>query len=70
MSNQIVKTAKELLLIEADLPHRFSYNGKQRPTVDDFQMYVFEQSWGALRWDSAALVVKPLHPLGHMYSFR
>ena len=47
MSNQIVKTAKELLLIEADLPHRFSYNGKQRPTVDDFQMYVFEQSWGS-----------------------
>lgn len=47
MSNKLTKTAREILLIEEDLPHRFNYKTKRRPTVDDFQMYVFEQSWGS-----------------------
>lgn len=47
MSNKLTTTAKELLMIESDLPFRFNYNEAQRPTIDDFEMYTFEQVWGS-----------------------
>lgn len=46
MSNKIVKAARELLEIEEDLRFRFDYSN-ERPTVDDFNIIVFEQTWGS-----------------------
>lgn len=45
MSNKLTRMAKEILLIEDDLPYRLDYNQKQRPTVDDFELHTFEQTW-------------------------
>lgn len=39
--------AREILSIEADLPSRFNYKDKPYPTIDDFEMYTFEQTWGS-----------------------
>lgn len=47
MSNKLTQAARELLSIEEDLPFRLDYKKDQRPTVDDFEMYVFEQIWGS-----------------------
>ena len=47
MSNKITHMAKELLLIEEDLPFRFEYKEKPYPTIDDFELYTFEQVWGS-----------------------
>ena len=47
MSNKLTKMARELLCIEEDLPFRFDYNEKPRPTLDDFELYTFEQVWGS-----------------------
>lgn len=48
MSNKLTRIARELLCIEADLPCRLNYSDlSSRPTVDDFDMYTFEQSWGS-----------------------
>lgn len=44
MSNKLTDMAKELLIIESDLPYRFDYT-VDRPTVDDFNLYTFEQWW-------------------------
>ena len=38
--------AREILQIEADLPFRFNYD-KEKATVDDFDLYTFEQTWGS-----------------------
>ena len=46
MSNKVTETALEILKSEADLPLRINYN-KGRPTVDDFEMYTFEQTWSS-----------------------
>lgn len=46
MSNKLVQMAKEILIIEGDLPHRFDYS-KERPTIDDFELYTFNQTWGS-----------------------
>lgn len=43
----LTKTAKELLMINEDLPFRFDYSKTPRPTVDDFEMYTFTQTWGS-----------------------
>ena len=45
-SNQLVGIARELLAIEADLPYRFDYLN-ERPTIDDFELYTFNQIWGS-----------------------
>ena len=45
MSNKIVNTAKQLLMIADDLPYRFTYSD-DNPTVDDFELHMFEQLWG------------------------
>lgn len=47
MSNMLTIMARELLEIEEDLPYRFNYNGKPRPTIDNFSLYTFEQVWGS-----------------------
>lgn len=47
MSNKLTQMAREILSIEADLPHRFDYGETPRPTLDDFELYTFEQTWGS-----------------------
>ena len=48
MSNKLTRMAREILAIEADLPHRFDYsNNLYPPTLDDFEIHVFEQTWGS-----------------------
>lgn len=47
MSNKLTQMAREILSIEADLPYRFDYNEKPQPTLDDFDLYTFEQVWGS-----------------------
>ena len=47
MSNKLTEMAKELLIIEADLPFRFEYKEKPYPTINDFELYTFEQVWGS-----------------------
>lgn len=39
--------ARDILSIEEDLPFRFDYNEKPYPTLDDFELYTFEQVWGS-----------------------
>ncbi len=46
MSSKIVRMARELLTIEDDLKFRFDYSNEQ-PTIDDFDIIVFEQTWGS-----------------------
>ena len=45
-SNQLVGMAREILAIEADLPYRLDYSD-ERPTIDDFELYTFNQTWGS-----------------------
>lgn len=48
MSNKLTEMAREILAIEADLPHRFDYSNKlYPPTLDDFELHTFEQMWGS-----------------------
>ena len=39
--------AKQLLIINEDLPCRFDYTGDCHTSVDDFDVYIFEQTWGS-----------------------
>lgn len=43
--SKITKMARQLLQIDADLPFRFDYSGGERPTTNDFEIYVFAQTW-------------------------
>jgi hypothetical protein len=45
-SNQLVGIAREILAIEADLPYRLDYS-EERPSIDDFELYTFNQTWGS-----------------------
>lgn len=47
MSNKLTQIAREVLAIEADLPHRIKYDKAEKATVDDFVMYTFTQLWGS-----------------------
>lgn len=47
MSNKLIKIAKDILYIEEDLPFRFDYSEKPYPTLDDFELYTFDQVWGS-----------------------
>lgn len=47
MGNKLTKMAKELLMIEGDLPFRFDYSKGDNPTIDDFELHTFEQTWGS-----------------------
>ena len=47
MSNKLTEMAREILSIEADLPFRFDYSDNSHPTVNDFELHTFEQTWGS-----------------------
>lgn len=47
MSNKLTGMAREILAIEADLPYRFDYSDNSNPTLDDFVLHTFEQTWGS-----------------------
>ena len=47
MSNKLTEMARDILAIEADLPYRFDYSNNSNPTLDDFEIHVFEQTWGS-----------------------
>ena len=47
MSNKLTQIAREALVIEADLTYRLDYSGKHRPTLEDFEIHIFEQVWGS-----------------------
>lgn len=47
MSNKLTQIAREALAIEADITYRLDYNGKYRPTLEDFEIHIFEQVWGS-----------------------
>ena len=47
MSNKLTEMAREILAIEADLPYRFNYSDNSNPTLDDFEIHVFDQTWGS-----------------------
>lgn len=47
MSNTLVGIAREILAIEADLPYRLDYSQNIKPTIDDFELYTFNQTWGS-----------------------
>lgn len=70
MSNKLVTMAREILEIEGDLPFRLDYNVKHRPTLNDFEMYTFEQTWGSTALGfGGALVDRHLLMLELMYLF-
>ena len=45
MSNKLTEMAMDILAIEADLPYRFDYSNNSNPTLDDFELHTFEQTW-------------------------
>ena len=47
MSNKLTEMARDILAIEADLPYSFDYSDNSNPTLDDFEIHVFEQTWGS-----------------------
>lgn len=47
MSNKLTRMAREILFIEEDLPKRFDYGEIPPPTLNDFELYTFEQTWGS-----------------------
>lgn len=48
MSNKVVHIAKQLLNINDDIQYRFDFSkDNHRVTVDDFDLYIFEQTWGS-----------------------
>ena len=49
MPNNLTQMAKNILQIESDLPYRFNYKNDKydHPTVDDFEIYIFQQIWGS-----------------------
>ena len=47
MGNQLTHFAKELLLIEEDIKFRIDFVENYRVTVDDFELYTFNQTWGS-----------------------
>ena len=47
MSNKLTTKALEILEIERDLPSRLNYRCERIPTIDDFEIYIFDQVWGS-----------------------
>lgn len=47
MSNKLTKMAKELLIIESDLWFRFDPQKNKYVRIDDFEVHMFEQTWGS-----------------------
>lgn len=47
MPNKLTRIAQEVLFIESDLPRRFDYSSGERPEINDFEIHLFEQTWGS-----------------------
>lgn len=47
VSDKFIRMAREILVIEEDLPYRFDYSDNSHPTLDDFELHTFEQTWGS-----------------------
>ena len=47
MPNKLIRMARQLLIINEDLPCRLDYARDRRISVDDFEIYIFEQTWGS-----------------------
>ena len=48
LSNKVVHIAKQLLNINDDIQYRFNFSkDNRRVTVDDFDLHIFEQTWGS-----------------------
>ena len=47
MSNKLTKIATDILIIESDLPYRFTHNSENSPKIDDFEIHIFEQTWNS-----------------------
>ena len=47
MSNKLTKLARQLLIIEEDLWFRFDPDKDKSTRVDDFEVHMFEQTWGS-----------------------
>ena len=49
MQDKLICMVRELLAIDSDLPYRFDRSDftEEHPTVDDFELHVFEQTWGS-----------------------
>ena len=47
MGNKLTRMAREILAIEEDLPYRFDYSDNSNPTLDDFVLHTFGQTWGS-----------------------
>lgn len=47
MSNKLTRIAQEVLFIESDLPCRFNYSLGEKPKINDFEIHLFEQTWGS-----------------------
>ena len=47
MGNKLIAMAADILAIEEDLPYRFDYSNNSNPTLDDFELHTFEQTWGS-----------------------
>ena len=47
MPNKLTRIAQEILFMESDLPQRFDYSSGERPEINDFEIHLFEQTWGS-----------------------
>lgn len=47
MSNKLTKLAQQILAVEADLPFRFYWRRDPETRIDDFEFYIFEQTWSS-----------------------
>ena len=47
MSNKLTNMARQLLIIEEDLWFRFDPDKDKSVRVDDFELHIFEQTWGS-----------------------
>lgn len=47
MSNKLTNMAREILAIEDDLIHRINYHTNTKSTINDFELYTFNQLWGS-----------------------
>lgn len=45
MPSKLTKIAKQLLLIEQDLPYRLDYARDKMASVSDFEVFIFQQLW-------------------------
>lgn len=47
MKNKLSCIINELLMIQEDLPLRLDNSKGDNPAIDDFEIHIFEQTWGS-----------------------